>query len=269
MDHVLSVLMQYGYVVVFGVILLENLGLPLPGLAVLIVAGALVGGGRLSLPLVAVLAVAGALIGDIVWYGLGRWRGRPILGLLCRLSLNPDTCVGATERFFLRHGMRTLLVAKFLPGVNTIVPPLMGTLRARLASFLAWDVAGAMLFTLTTVGLGYILGDQVVGAATAQASALGTLVGWGFVAFVGGYLAWRLALRLHVRRALRTVGITPRGLHALREEGSDVLVVDVRSPLALKENPRIIPGAIRAAAAEVAWLATTLPRERPIVTYCV
>jgi membrane protein DedA with SNARE-associated domain len=269
MDHLLPMLVQYGYTVVFGVILLENLGLPLPGLAVLIAAGALVGSGHLSPTLVALLAIAGALIGDLTWYGLGRWRGRPVLGLLCRLSLNPDTCVGATERFFLRHGMRTLLVAKFLPGVNTVVPPLMGTLRARLMPFVAWDIAGTGLFILTTVGLGYAVGHQVIGAASAQVSALGAVFGWGVVAFVGGYVAWRLYLRLRVRRTLRTVGITPTALHTLREEGGHVLVVDVRSPLALREHPYMIPGAIRAATEEVARVVATLPREQPIVMYCV
>ncbi len=269
MDHVLALLVQYGNIVVFGVILLENLGLPLPGIAVLVLAGALAGAGKLWLSAIGLLAVAGALLGDLVWYALGRWKGRPVLGLLCRLSLNPDTCVGNTERFFLRHGMRTLLVAKFLPGVNTIVPPLMGTLRAGVARFVAYDFGGAALYTIFGVGIGYFLGREIVNAATARVAQLAGVVGWSFATFVLGYIAWRLALRMRVRRALRTVGVTPDELRGLQRDGANVLVLDVRSPLAVKEDPRMIPGAVRAGREELDWLASTLPHDRPIVAYCV
>src|SRR5262249_3023836 len=97
-------LTRYGYLLVFVVLPLESLGVPLPGIALLLVAGGLAGAGKLSLPLLVALTVAAALIGDLVWYGLGRWRGRPVLQVLCRVSLNPDTCVGKTERFFVRYG---------------------------------------------------------------------------------------------------------------------------------------------------------------------
>ena len=269
MDHVLALLVPYGNVVVFGVMLLENLGLPVPGIAVLVLAGALAGAGKLSLAAIGLLAVTGALLGDLVWYALGRWKGRPVLGLLCRLSLNPDTCVGNTERFFLRHGMPTLLVAKFLPGVNTIVPPLMGTLRAGVARFVAYDSGGAALYTIVAVGTGYFLGREIVNAATARVAQLSGVIGWGFATFVLGYIAWRLALRMRVRRALRTVGVTPGELRALHSDGANVLVLDVRSPLAVKEDPRVIPGAVRAGHDELDWLASTLPPDRPIVAYCV
>ena len=149
---IVGLLVRYGYLVVFVVILLENLGLPLPGIALLLVGGGLAGAGKLRLGLIVVLAVAGALLGDLVWYALGRWRGRPVLGLLCRLSLNPDTCVGNTERFFLRWGMPTLLIAKFVPGMNTIAPPLMGTLGGRFLPFLAYDTGGAVIFAVVSVG---------------------------------------------------------------------------------------------------------------------
>src|SRR5437867_11234450 len=186
---IVGLLVRYGYLVVFVVILLENLGLPLPGIALLLVGGGLAGAGKLRLGLIVVLAVAGALLGDLVWYALGRWKGRPVLGLLCRLSLNPDTCVGNTERFFLRHGMPTLLVAKFLPGVNTIVPPLMGTLRAGVARFVAYDIGGAALYTIVAVGAGYFLGREIVGAVMARSAQFAGVLGWSFVTFVLGYVA--------------------------------------------------------------------------------
>jgi membrane protein DedA with SNARE-associated domain len=268
-SDILGLVVEYGYLVVFAVVLLENLGLPLPGILVLGVAGALAGAGKLSMVLVVLLAVAGALLGDLVWYGLGRGRGRPVLGFLCRLSLNPDTCVGQAERFFLRHGMPALLVAKFVPGLNTIAPPLMGTLRARFGRFLAWDAGGAVLFSVVTVGVGYVLGFEIVARTQAAIAQVGVLVGWGLAAFALAYLGWRLAVRLRVRRALRTVGLTPGELRRRLEEGADIAVIDVRSPLALSEHPRRIPGALHAAQEALRALAAEWPRDREIVTYCV
>lgn len=269
MSDFLTLLLRYGYVVVFGVLLLENLGLPLPGLVVLIVAGALVGTGKLGLPLIILGGIAGALIGDLVWYALGRWRGRPVLGLLCRLSLNPDTCVGNTERFFLRHGMPTLLVAKFLPGLNTIAPPLLGTLRARFPLFLAYDAGGALIFTVVSVGVGYFLGWEMVAQAQAAVSEMGAFLGWGFLGFGAAYVGWRFWLRLRVRRALSTVGLTPEELRQRQKDGANVVVIDVRTPLAVKEKPRLIPGALRASHEELDRLAPTLSRDQTVVAYCV
>ena len=265
----LTLLLRYGYVVVFSVILLENLGLPLPGLVVLVIAGALVGAGKLGLPLIILGGIAGALIGDLVWYALGRWRGRPVLGFLCRLSLNPDTCVGKTERFFLRHGMPTLLVAKFLPGLNTVTPPLLGTLRARFPLFLAYDTGGALIFTVVSVGAGYYLGWEIVDRAQAAVSEMGVFVGWGFVGFGVAYVGWRLALRFRVQRALGTVGLTASELRQRQDDGATVVVLDVRTPLAVKEKPRLIPGALRASHEELDRLAARLSHDQTIVAYCV
>ena len=261
--------MHYGFAVVFGVILLENLGLPLPGLALLVIAGALAGAGKLGVPLIILAAIVGALGGDLVWYALGRWRGRPVLGFLCRLSLNPDTCVGNTERFFLRHGMPALLVAKFLPGLNTIAPPLMGTLRAGFRRFLAFDTGGAVIFSVVTVGVGYFLGWEMVDRLSAAASLMGVWVGWGFLAFGLAYAGWRLGHRLRVRNALRTVGLTPAELRRRQEAGEKVVLLDVRSALAVKEKPRVIRGAVRAGLDELDKIAATLRHDQPIVAYCV
>lgn len=269
MDHVVSLLVQYGYLVVFGVVLLENLGLPLPGPLVLLVAGGLAAAGKIWLPLVMALAVVAALLGDIVWYALGRWRGRPVLSFLCRLSLNPDTCVANTERFFLRHGIRMLLVAKFLPGLNTVAPPLLGTLHAPVPSFLAFDLAGALIYTASIAGAGFLLGNELVEATGARVAQLGTVAQWGAGAALAGYVAWRLLLRLHVKRALRTVGISPGAVRDLQQQGSDPLLIDVRSAVAVKHNPNLIPGAVRAAGSELDRLVDGLPRDRPIVAYCL
>ena len=269
MSDVLGLLFNYGYLVVFGVILLENLGLPVPGIVVLIVGGAFAAVGRLSLWLVVILAILGALLGDVVWYALGRWRGRPVLTFLCQLSLNPDTCVGTTERFFLRYGMPTLIVAKFLPGVNTVTPPLLGILRTRLWPFLAYDLGGALFYTAVAVGLGYVVGIEVVHQAQAAASRMGLWLGWGALAVGLVYLGCRVWVRFKVHRALRTVGLTPEELWRRRAGENNLVVIDVRTQLAVQERPERIPGAMRGGHEELDRMAGTLPRGGTIVTYCV
>ncbi|HTI53116.1 MAG TPA: DedA family protein, partial [Verrucomicrobiae bacterium] len=135
-------LVRHGYVVLFAVVLGEQLGLPLVGAPVLMAAGALAGAGRFSLTLAVGLAVAACLIGDLVWFEMGRRRGAPILSLLCRISLEPDSCVRRTEDIFSRWGARVLLVAKFVPGLNTVAPPLAGVVGMPWKRFLRWDAGG-------------------------------------------------------------------------------------------------------------------------------
>jgi membrane protein DedA with SNARE-associated domain len=269
MSDVLGLLLRYGYLVIFGAILLENLGLPLPGIVILIVGGAFAATGQLSLGLIIPLAVLAALLGDAVWYALGRWRGRPVLTFLCQVSLNPDTCVGTTERFFLRYGMPTLLFAKFLPGVNTVTPPLLGIFRARLGPFLAYDLAGALLFTAVAVGLGYLLGVEVVRQAQAAASRMSLWLGWGALALGLVYVGCRVYMRLKVRRALRTVGLTPEELWQQQAGGNTLVVIDVRTSLAVRDRPEGIPGARHAGQDQFDGIADRLPRDHTIVTYCV
>ncbi|HYL80730.1 MAG TPA: VTT domain-containing protein [Candidatus Acidoferrum sp.] len=269
MNDPLGLLLRHAYLVVFGVILLETLGLPLAGGLVLIAGGALIAAGRLAPELVVVLAVLAALLGDLAWYALGRLRGRRVLAVLCRLSLNPDTCVGTTERFFLRYGMPTLVFAKFLPGVNTVAPPLLGTLRLRLGRFLIYDLAGVLLYTIVTVGLGYMVGVEALHRAQAAASRMGAWFGWGALAIGLVYLGCRISVRLEVRRTLRTVGFTPEELRQRQQGEKSLVVIDVRTPLAIQERPERIPGALRAGYDQLERMAETLPRRQTIVTYCV
>src|SRR4029077_8760625 len=120
MNETLYFLTQYGSVLLFVVVLVEQVGLPVPALLFLIAAGALVGTGQMALSVAVGSAVLAALLGDQLWYELGRRRGRRVLNWLCRISLEPTSCVHRTEEFFTRHGMRSLVVAKFVPGLSTI-----------------------------------------------------------------------------------------------------------------------------------------------------
>ncbi|HZD12166.1 MAG TPA: DedA family protein, partial [Candidatus Binatus sp.] len=129
MNEVTAFVSQYGEILVFAVVLAEQIGLPLPAVPILLVAGALAGAGKIDLTGVIVLSVIACMAGDLFWYELGRRRGRRALNLLCRVSLEPDSCVRRTENFFTRHGVGSLVLAKFIPGLSTLAPALAGLFR--------------------------------------------------------------------------------------------------------------------------------------------
>src|SRR5436309_2109889 len=158
-DHA-EFLLRYGYLLLFGSVFIEQMGAPIPAAPILLAAGALAGLGRFRLGLVLALSTAATLLADLIWYELGRRKGMRVLQLLCRISLEPDSCVRRTEDAFARHGARSLLVAKFLPGLSTVAPPLAGAFQMRLARFLSFDSAGAALWIATFVGLGYAFSAQ-------------------------------------------------------------------------------------------------------------
>ncbi len=137
---------QHGAWVLFGGVLAEQLGLPFPALPLLVAAGVLVGTGHLSWSGALVAAISGALLADVIWFFAGRWRGRPVLTLLCRIALEPDACVRRTEDVFRRYGVRSLLVVKFIPGLSTIAPPLAGIVGLGLPLFLLYDALGAVVW---------------------------------------------------------------------------------------------------------------------------
>ena len=258
-------LVTYGYWVLFGLVLGEQLGLPLVGAPVLLAAGALAATDRLAMPLVLALPVLACLLGDSVWYGLGRRRGAPVLGFLCRIALEPDSCVRRTEDVFARRGPAVLLVAKFLPGLNTVAPPLAGIARLPYARFLAWDAAGAALWAGVYGGLGYLFGHQleVVGRWLARlGSGAGVLLGL----LLALYIAWKWLQRHRFIRSLRVARITPEELHRRLAAGEPVLIVDLRSE-AYQDGLRL-PGALRLHPDELDRRHPEIARDREIILYC-
>lgn len=179
MNEAIEFVTRHGYLVVFFGVLGEQLGVPLPSMLLLLVAGALSGLGDLNLALVILLTVVAALVGDAVWFEIGRRRGFQVLGLLCRISLEPDSCVSGAKSVFLRHGTRSLLVAKFIPGFSTFAPPLAGATGMSLARFLVFDGLGAFIWAVTFAGLGYIFSNQLE-----QVVSYATSFGWWFGAFL-------------------------------------------------------------------------------------
>jgi len=259
MDAIIAVLTRYGYWVIFGTVFAEQIGLPIPAIPVLLAAGALVGTGHLSAALALALAGAASLAADTVWYAIGRRRGARVLGLLCRVSLEPDSCVSRTQRIFTRHGARSLLVAKFIPGFSTIAPPLSGVVRIPIRQFLVFTGLGGVLWAGAFLAVGWLFSRQLEIIAE-SAARFGSWTVALLGAMLGGYIAWKYIERQRFLRKLRIARITPEELKLMLEGGEDVMVVDVRDQIDFDVDPAVIPGALHVTTDE---LECASPRDPP------
>src|ERR1700741_995486 len=173
MHSTLEFLVNHGYLVLLIWVFLEQAGLPLPSIPLLLASCALIGMHRLNFGVALLICMIASVCADTIWYQLGRTRGIRILHWLCRISLEPDSCVRRTEGLFEKQGAKSLLIAKFLPGLNTVATPLAGIFQMRLRKFLCFDAFGALLWAGTYLGLGYLFSDQIEHIAY-HAAALGS-----------------------------------------------------------------------------------------------
>jgi membrane protein DedA with SNARE-associated domain len=257
----------YGYPALFGGMVIEQFVPPMAGEPLLLGAGALAGNGHLSLWLAAALALAGTVMSDLVWYEVGRRGGHRVLKQLCRLSIEPDTCVRRGADTLSRHGASALLVAKFLPGLNSIGQPLAGALGMPRRRFLVFDVLGAMLWVGFYVGLGYALRDQL-----AEAARLADRLGGWAILVVAGLLALYLGVKVTRRqlffRQLRIARISPEELEAKLTAREAVFIVDLRDDLDVQAQPMMIRGAVHVAPGALQQDHAMIPRDRDVVLYC-
>jgi membrane protein DedA with SNARE-associated domain len=267
MNDLLDVLVRYGYLVVFAWVFAEQIGLPLPAVPVLLAAGAMAGTGRLSLVLVLVLAAIASLVSDVIWYWIGRVGGGRVLSFLCRISLEPDSCVRRTEESFSRQGARSLLIAKFVPGYSTAAPPLAGIVGMGFVRFVVFTAAGGLIWAGVFVGLGWLFSSQLEKMASYAARLGGGLVAL-LAAALATYIAWKYIARQRFLRRIRIARITPEELKAKLDGGEDVMVVDVRHRVEFESEPTIIPGALHLMIEELEARHQEVPRDRDIVLYC-
>jgi len=260
----MELLHRYGYFLVFSVITLEQLGLPVPASPILVLAGVLAAGGELSFSLLFVLASIGCLIGDVVWYCFGRYKGRRVLKTLCKLSLSPDSCVRKTETSFAKYGMNSLIFAKFVPGLNTIAPPMAGLVNPSFASFIWRDLIGAFLYVLAFLIPGFFLEKNVY-----DITSIFEEIGKDSLALVVGLLiAYVLIKYIRLKMLQRTLyktRITPQDLYRRLTEGEALTILDLRS--ALKSDVQV-PGSIRIHPQEIDLHLDLLDKEKRIVMYC-
>jgi membrane protein DedA with SNARE-associated domain len=267
MDELLQMLVRHGYLFLPIFVFLDQIGLPLPAAPVLLGAGALAGLGQLDPGLCLLLVVTAALISDVARYEAGRRWGGPILGLICRISLEPDSCVRRTEESFGRHGLRSLLVAKFIPGLNAAAPALAGLFRLKRRAFLLFGAAGALLWGGTFIGLGYLFSAQLERLATSI-----TRIGASLGAILAGGLALYLMLKFIQRRRfineLRIARITPQELKQRLRDGEAIAVVDLRHSIEAEREPDTVPGAIRMSPDALSERHHEIPRDREVVLVC-
>jgi membrane protein DedA with SNARE-associated domain len=258
---------QYGLPFVFLNVLLEQLGLPIPAFPTLIVTGALVAMGVIGGPQLLLVAVVACVLADTAWYALGRRYGHRVLSTLCRISLSPVTCIRQTESVFERWGMRSLLVAKFVPGFSTVAPAVAGATRVGWTPFLLFDTLGAVVWVGAGIGLGLLFSgaiDRVIEFMAGLGSWALAIIGAAVAGYI--FLKWRERRRFY--EELRQVRISVPDLRQLMDDGQNPVVVDVRSAGARKGDPRRIPGAIGLDMTELERTTPDLPTDREIILYC-
>lgn len=258
---------RYGLPLIFANVLAEQLGLPIPAIPTLIVAGALAVERDLSVSRVLLVALLACLIADSIWFLLGRRHGFRILKTLCRVSLSPDSCVRQTSVSFERWGMPSLLVAKFIPGFSTVAPPLAGATGARLPSFLFYDAGGSLLWSGAGVAGGMVF-HRAIDRALEFLESIGS---WALVLLATAlalFIAYKWWQRRRFYRMLRMARISADELYRAIQNGEDPLIIDVRTGGARAADPRRIPGAIPMQLSQLDERLAQLPANREIVLYC-
>ena len=267
MTEVVDFLVRNSEAVVFLYVFADQLGVPLPAVPALLAIGALAAVGKINFGVALALSVVASLLADTIWYTLGRTRGADVLRLLCKISLEPDSCVRRTEEVFLRYGVRSLVIAKFVPGLSTIAPPLAGMVGVGMPRFIAYSAAAAFLWAGVWAGLGYLAGDALQHVVR-ETGRFGTLLGWLAAAVVAAYVAVKWVQRRQFLKSLRIARISQLELKQRLDAGDAMLIVDLRSALDVTAQPFVIPGALRIAAEELEQRHGDIPRDREIVLYC-
>ena len=266
MANLIPLLQQYGVLIVFAVVLVEQIGLPIPAYPVLIVAGALAKDGDLAWPGVLAVSLLACLISDQFWFHAGRYFGKRILKLLCRISLSPDYCVSQTEDNFKRWGPKALMVSKFIPGFNTIASPLAGAMGTAKATFLGFSMAGGLLWSGTGIGIGAYFHTSV-------AQVLGILSTMGTTALIvlgvllGLFVTFKYVERKRFHQSVQVDRITIDELKSLLDEGHEPVLVDARSATAQLLEPAV-PGALLFNGGVPIPELAALDKDRHIVVYC-
>ncbi len=261
------ILMVYGYLLLFVWVLVEQLGFPLPAVPVLLAAGALSAEHEISLSLALVAGLVASLLADSTWFVIGRRYGHHMLRLLCKLSLEPSSCVRSTQDSFGRRRGLTLMIAKFVPGLATLAPPVAGENGMAFGSFLLYDGIGSFIWVGGFLAAGRLFGD----ALKRDPSLLnwtgrfsGVLLALGII----GFFAARLYRRQRFLRKLVDARVEPDELKRKLDAGEDVYIVDLRHPLELLPDPYTLPGARHFSPEALAQHSHEIPRDRDIVLYC-
>ena len=269
MADISTLIARHGYMLVGLIVFAESIGLPVPAALALIAGGAAASSGTLRLAAVLAISVLVMLLGDTLLFLAGRHTGWALLGLLCRTSLNPETCILRSAESFYKRGKTTLLFAKFVPGINTMAPPLAGSMKMPLPQFLKLDAGGSLLYVGAYCLGGFLFRDfiySVTDRVQMAKHAIEMVLLGGLVLFVG-YRIW--AFRKYSRPGIAPrVPVTEVARRLQAEGEGDVIVADVRSHGYYNADSDRIKGSIRLEPNNLAEELKALPRDKDIFLYC-
>jgi membrane protein DedA with SNARE-associated domain/rhodanese-related sulfurtransferase len=260
-------LLIYGYLLLFAWVLVEQFGIPLPAAPVLLAAGALSAEHEISFSLALLAGLAASLVADSTWFLIGRRYGHHVLRILCKLSLEPTTCVRRTQDSFGRRRGVTLMIAKFVPGLATLAPPVAGENGMSFAGFLFFDGIGSALWVGALLAAGRFFGD-LLNRDTSLLDWAGRFSGALLVLGIVGFFVARIVRRRMILRELAAARIEPEDLKKQLDEGEPVYIVDLRHPLELLPDPFTLPGAVHFSPDALASRHNEIPRDRDIVLFC-
>jgi membrane protein DedA with SNARE-associated domain len=267
MNKSIEFLVRHGAAVLFAAVFVEQIGIPLPAVLWLCAAGALIGAGKMNWMVALGASAFGSLLADMIWFYLGRAYGQRVLGLLCRISLEPDSCVRRTQNVFTRYGIKGVVAAKFVPGLSTLAPPLAGSSGVSTPRFLFFDGLGSLLYVGSFMMVGVLFSRQLEQMLAAIAN-----LGSGALVLVVGlialYVGGKYFQRHRLLRELRMARITVEELHQKLEAGESLMILDLRSNAELEQDQLLIQGALHMTMDEVERRQQEIPRDRDIILYC-
>lgn len=267
MEQILHILEHHGYLALIGMVFLEAIGLPIPAAIALITAGAAAAWKILGLGYVILWSVVPIVVGDSILFLLGRKSGWALLGLLCRVSLNPETCILRSAESFYKRGRLTLLFAKFVPGLNAMAAPLSGSMKMRYSQFLRYDAMGTTFYVLVYTIAGFTF-SRILRDIGRLFEAVGRTIEWVFVFAVLAYIGYRVGL-MWANRVYRVVPrVQVQELVRRLDSGEALTILDVRSHGYYDSGARRIRGSMRFEPNQFEQAVKALPKDKLIFLYC-
>ena len=265
----LLLMARHGYALTFALLLAEAIGLPFPAALALVAAGAAIAAHALWGPYVLATAVTALLLGDIAEFWLGRYMGWALLGFLCRVSINPETCILRSAESFYKRGKITLVIAKFIPGVNTMAAPLAGSMKMRFSQFLQLDLAGASLYSVTYLLVGYVSRDFLA-ALLRGFHAAGRAMEGVIIAALLVYSIYRIVQysKNKAYSIVPRVQVEELARRLASEDAGRVQIVDVRSHGYYDSGAARIKNSIRIEPNNLEEEIKCLPLDKDIYLYC-
>jgi membrane protein DedA with SNARE-associated domain len=269
MTNLTSLIARHGYAIVMVIVFAEAIGLPVPAALALVVAGAATAGHILRAEILVPATLLVMVLGDTLLFSAGRYSGWALLGFLCKVSANPETCILRSAESFYKRGKTTLVVAKFIPGVNTMGPPLAGSMKMPFGQFLRFDLMGGILYIMAYFALGFV-GRDFLKAIGTSFQVAGHAIEEVFLVAIVAYIAYRLWLvrKNRVYRVVPRVQVEELVRKLQSEEADRILVVDVRSHGYYEEDAARIKGSIRIEPNNLEEELKRLPPDRDIYLYC-